>query len=566
MMKSMVYVSVAIFCMFCCSVALAQFPPQGGGFGPPQFGMGPREVPQDRPERLKVDLKEPAAGLIKNPRFMIRGSDKNTPADYSLAGNATWTWCGGQHEYTDAGIALEAGPDIKSGNNRSGSVTQRVSGFESGFGRWYRFTIRGLAESGFSVAGDQLFMKVAYFGDKGTNSLDSVTQFLYQYVEHDRKALATNGDFRKNGGAVWKTYAMEFRLPFSNIDTMDLSVGFHRGNAASSRNSAFYVTEFSLEPIDAPADAPKIPTTAKTAPSKTASYADLKSLMHLGGRWYYKPDSSSGDSTNNDHPGTLVVTAKNADRLFYFDGRLSNPFAENMTAWLRPGFLDLKGNTVTKDEFVPDNVVLEFVDGKDLLVHTRNLPNHPTAKFPDTGGLRNPNSIQELDHTYYIPLEPKRNPKAIAMDKTNSNRALPGGPVAFAINGVAFYNPFDAEGMEAVNIMDRCCGHPSPDNRYHYHKYPVCVKTPFVDFGQEHSPVIGFALDGFPIYGPYVAKNLMAKDDKQHPLDAFNMRHDDDRGWYYCVTPGKFPYVIGGFAGTVDPRNRARRPTDRNRF
>ncbi len=120
--------------------------------------------------------------------------------------------------------------------------------------------------------------------------------------------------------------------------------------------------------------------------------------------------------------------------------------------------------------------------------------------------------------------------------------------------------------MEAVSIMDRCCGHPSPDNRYHYHKYPVCVKTPFVDFGQEHSPVIGFALDGFPIYGPYVAKNLMAKDDKAHPLDAFNMRYDDERGWHYCVTPGKFPYVIGGFAGAVDPRNRPGARPDRNRF
>jgi hypothetical protein len=52
-----------------------------------------------------------------------------------------------------------------------------------------------------------------------------------------------------------------------------------------------------------------------------------------------------------------------------------------------------------------------------------------------------------------------------------------------------------------------------------------------------------------------VAKGLMAKDDTKNPLDAFNMRFDEDRGWHYHVTPGQFPYVIGGFAGTVDPRN-----------
>jgi hypothetical protein len=76
-----------------------------------------------------------------------------------------------------------------------------------------------------------------------------------------------------------------------------------------------------------------------------------------------------------------------------------------------------------------------------------------------------------------------RNPKAIAMDKTNANLALPMGAIGFAINGVAFFNPFDIDRTEAVNILDRCCGHPAPNNQYHYHKYPVCVKSPFVDDG-----------------------------------------------------------------------------------
>ena len=103
---------------------------------------------------------------------------------------------------------------------------------------------------------------------------------------------------------------------------------------------------------------------------------------------------------------------------------------------------------------------------------------------------------------------------------------------------------------------------PAPNNQYHYHKYPVCVKSPSVDDGGGHSPLIGFALDGFPVYGPYVAKGLMAKDDKDEPLDDFNMRHDDERGWYYHVTPGKYPDMIGGFAGAPDPRNGRRGPPE----
>jgi len=158
--------------------------------------------------------------------------------------------------------------------------------------------------------------------------------------------------------------------------------------------------------------------------------------------------------------------------------------------------------------------------------------------------------------TYYIPLEPKENPNHAVTTTDNSNHALPMGPIGIAINGVVFFNPFDAQSTDATDLMDRCCGHPAPDGQYHYHKYPICVNSPWADEGKEHSPLIGFAFDGFPVYGPYVAKDLMAKDATgDQGLNDFNIRNDPDRGWHYQVTPGKFPYIIGGYWGTEDPRD-----------
>ena len=143
----------------------------------------------------------------------------------------------------------------------------------------------------------------------------------------------------------------------------------------------------------------------------------------------------------------------------------------------------------------------------------------------------------------------------------NRNRALPTAcGTAIAANGVLFHNPYDAGMTEAVDIMDRCCGHPSPDSRYHYHKYPVCVKSPWADDGEDHSPLIGWAFDGFPIYGPYERRAVMAKDDTGNPLNDFNVHRDSARGWHYHVTPGKFPYVMGGYWGKVDPRNFLNEP------
>jgi len=164
----------------------------------------------------------------------------------------------------------------------------------------------------------------------------------------------------------------------------------------------------------------------------------------------------------------------------------------------------------------------------------------------------------EQEREYRFPLEPVENPDRIAMqDETNNNRALNGGPVGVAVNGVVFYNPFDhLLDADAVWRLDRCCGHPSPNKQYHYHKYPACVKSPWADDGERASPLIGFALDGYPVYGPYEAKGVLARDLKENPLNEFNVHKDEARGWHYHVTPGKFPHIIGGYWGVAERRMR----------
>ena len=134
----------------------------------------------------------------------------------------------------------------------------------------------------------------------------------------------------------------------------------------------------------------------------------------------------------------------------------------------------------------------------------------------------------------------------------NDNRALPMGPIGLAVNGVVFFNPFDQDRVDAVWRLDRCCGHPAPNSMYHYHKYPACVKSPWSDDGTGHSPLIGFAFDGYPIYGPYEAAGQLAKNSQSNPLDEFNVHRDEARGWHYHVTPGQFPHIIGGYWGLVD--------------
>ena len=195
-----------------------------------------------------------------------------------------------------------------------------------------------------------------------------------------------------------------------------------------------------------------------------------------------------------------------------------------------------------------DNVRISH-DQQFLIMESQGYPNHPTAVFPNSG---NPNTIRVQSFTFRLPLVPKL---------ADAITRLPMGPIGTALNGVVFFNPYEMEGMNAVEgysevWLDSCCGHPQQTGVYHYHKYPTCVKSPFKDDGKQHSPIIGFAFDGFPLYGPYESEGVMAKDlKKSEALDVCNGHMDEIRGYHYHVTPGRFPYLLGGYAGVVEASN-----------
>ncbi|WP_372896821.1 sulfatase-like hydrolase/transferase [Stieleria sp.] len=463
----------------------------------------------------------------------------------TIVGDATYGVLGDRRvESNGRGIRLFSGKDTD-GNGTLAGEASLVSDDLSPDQRWYRFYISGLAQDDFAVDQDDLYLKVEFFQKNGTDSLDLIKERIYPQVSRERNDLFDNATNESLGHATWRTYAMDFRTPFAEVDTVKLSVGFANGKAQAGK-SEFWVNSMDIKPIDAPADYEAAKPTIQDFPQP-----DESKLIALGGRWYFNPKAGQRQA-----PKQFDYT--NAEQLLYKAARYHAPFAGNMSSWLRAGYLDFNGDEVAKDQYKPYAVIITFTD-EHLVMRSRNLPNHPTATFPDRWRMLdgNPSYIKEQANTWHIPLQPKRNPDAIAMDEKNSNQALPMGAIGVATNGVIFFNPFDhIFETDAVWRLDRCCGHPSPRQQYHYHKYPVCVKTPWSDEGHSHSGVIGFAFDGFPVYGPYESKGLLAKDDTKNPLNDFNLHEDPDRGPHYHVTPGEYPHIIGGYWGQVDTNHR----------
>ncbi|WP_144058661.1 sulfatase-like hydrolase/transferase [Rhodopirellula sp. SWK7] len=447
-------------------------------------------------------------------------------------------------ESNGRGVRLLSGEDVDRNSTFAGEASL-ISTAVSPHHRWYRLYISGLAQDNFDVNQDDLYLKVEFFQRGGADSLDLLKERIYPQVLQERKDFFDKDTNESLGHSTWRTYAMDFRTPFAEIDTVKLSVGFASGKGEPKR-SEFWVNSMDVEPIDTPQK-----YLAASPAIRDFPQPDTATLVALGGRWYFDP--KGGQRTP---PKQFDYT--NADQLLYKTDRYEAPFAGNMSSWLRAGYLDFDGNPVEKDQHKPYAVVITFTDDH-LVMRSRNLPNHPTATFPDRWRMLdgNPSYIKEQANTWYIPLEPKRDPNAFAMDEKNSNQALPMGAIGVATNGVIFFNSFDhIFETDAVWRLDRCCGHPSPQQQYHYHKYPVCVKTPWSDEGQAHSNVIGFAFDGFPVYGPYESKGLLAKDDTKNPLNDFNLHEDADRGPHYHVTPGEYPHIIGGYWGQLETMNR----------
>ena len=96
------------------------------------------------------------------------------------------------------------------------------------------------------------------------------------------------------------------------------------------------------------------------------------------------------------------------------------------------------------------------------------------------------------------------------------------GSVGLFLNGTAVFNWSDAQSYKDQEIwhnaapvferydFDICSGHAAA-GLYHHHTYTPCLAALFKDEGKTHSPVWGFAADGYPIHGPWQAENQRAQ-------------------------------------------------------
>lgn len=141
-----------------------------------------------------------------------------------------------------------------------------------------------------------------------------------------------------------------------------------------------------------------------------------------------------------------------------------------------------------------------------VYVSCTTVPSYDIGPFQ-----RNPNLPGNTNSVFRVTRRPSR-----ATSRTNTGL----GPIGVFVNGVPAFNALDARSYFNLGIwnqnayvvegpsFDAALGHPAPGRGgvglYHHHNMPKgALIQEGETWGKKHSPLIGFAFDGYPIYGPY---------------------------------------------------------------
>src|ERR1700722_11669648 len=148
--------------------------------------------------------------LNSNSGLQDKAAGAAAPAGFTLEGDAVYgEYPDRQSERAGRCVRLLSGRDKNGDGVRRGSISQTAKGITAKEGRWFRFRIRGLAQDGFHVQRDALFLKVEFFRDGGTNALDHVQKSIYSQIAQERDDLRDPATNRSLGLGSWRSYDLD---------------------------------------------------------------------------------------------------------------------------------------------------------------------------------------------------------------------------------------------------------------------------------------------------------------------------------------------------------------------
>lgn len=204
-----------------------------------------------------------------------------------------------------------------------------------------------------------------------------------------------------------------------------------------------------------------------------------------------------------------------------------------ITSWVR------NTNNATGYNNIPSNCQLVQYSTSNVYVSCTCIPGYDIG--PWTG---NPNVASNQNFVYKITRNPQHN--------TGTPTAIGLGHIGVWTNGVSIFNADDAQTYNNQGVwhrnayffegqgFDSCLGHPQQNGEYHHHVSPNCLYDNADS--THHSPIIGYAFDGFPVYGAYAYTNTNGTGPIKRMRPSYQKRVMTDR----TTLPGGGPAASAG--------------------
>jgi hypothetical protein len=198
----------------------------------------------------------------------------------------------------------------------------------------------------------------------------------------------------------------------------------------------------------------------------------------------------------------------------------------------------------------------------------------PSHELPDQYLI--PDGQPSDPATTFVPQDTKTNLKGSAISvaiplkpvysDTVTKTSL--GQIGVMISGAQLFNDYEDPELSVVAVddnktvtpvggayfMDSCNGHPLMTwTDYHYHGVPYCI-TDTLDVAGEHSRILGFIRDGFPVYGPQDTdgKKLTNADLDECSGHVGPTPEFPNGIYHYHLTEDAAPYSLNCYHGVVE--------------
>ena len=205
----------------------------------------------------------------------------------------------------------------------------------------------------------------------------------------------------------------------------------------------------------------------------------------------------------------------------------------------------------------PHQVEITEKDGYRHIT-SNGIPEVPTGKFPNRN---NPNSIRPQNYHFKVTLTPKQTGKLQPIGMSNFGVALDGLPYDPAAAEWWNHDPRSGWQKEAFGPgfktlgIDQNMAHVQPTGAYHFHGLPsfMLAQNP-----GDSMTLVGYAADGFPIYGKYGYVDAKDASSRVKTLKSSyrlksGTRPSGPGGKYNGTYTQDFEYILG--SGDLDQAN-----------